>query len=82
MTTSQTPASNSSDKPSSSGGAWARELGDAYSRIAQNTESPMKAEANAAEASKYYGIADRMDRALPAQDIAEEDPGTARKAAP
>lgn len=74
MTTSQTPTSNSNDKPSSSGGAWARELGDTYSQIAQNAKSSMKAAANAAEASKYYGIADRMDRALPTRAIADEDP--------
>lgn len=47
------------------GGAWARELGNTYAEIARTAETPLMAEMNAAEASKYYGIADRMDRALP-----------------
>ena len=47
------------------GGAWAREIADTYNDIARKSKDPQKAEANAAEASKYYGIAARMDRALP-----------------
>lgn len=48
------------------GGAWARGIADAYSRIALESADPQRSEANAAEASKYYGIADRLDRALSA----------------
>lgn len=47
------------------GGAWAREIADQYNDIARTSKNPMQAEANAAEASKYYRIAARMDRALP-----------------
>ncbi|WP_405824287.1 hypothetical protein OG705_29325 [Streptomyces sp. NBC_00838] len=47
-----------------SGGAWARDLGDQYSKIARTTTNPQQAEANAAEARTYYDIADRMDRAI------------------
>jgi len=47
-----------------SGGAWARDLGDQYSKIARTSTDPQQAEANAAEARTYYDIADRMDRAI------------------
>lgn len=57
-----------------SGGAWARSIADTYSNIARSAVDPRKAEANSAEASKYYGIADRLDRALPAV-TEEEDRG-------
>lgn len=54
-----------------SGGAWARMIADAYSRIALGSPDPQRSEANAAAASKYYGIADRLDRALPADEGAQ-----------
>lgn len=60
-----TPDQDSSAEP---GGAWARQLGDTYSDIARSAKNPLQSELNAAEASKYYGIADRLDRALPAID--------------
>lgn len=51
-----------------SGGAWARRIADTYNEIARSSKNPMAAQFNAAEASNYYGIADRMDRALPAKE--------------
>ncbi|MDX3020070.1 hypothetical protein [Streptomyces acidiscabies] len=57
-----------------SGGAWARDLGDQYSKIARTSTDPQKAETNAAEARTYYDIADRMDRA-----ISEDRPGEEHK---
>lgn len=50
------------------GGAWARDIADTYNDIARSSKDAQKAEANAAEASKYYGIAARMDAALPDAD--------------
>lgn len=47
------------------GGAWARQIADTYSDIARTSRDSQKSQANAAEASKYYGIANRMDAALP-----------------
>lgn len=47
-----------------SGGAWARDLGDQYSKLARTSTDPQQAEANATEARTYYDIADRMDRAI------------------
>ncbi|MFE0135225.1 hypothetical protein ACFWY6_27180 [Streptomyces sp. NPDC059037] len=47
-----------------SGGAWARDLGDQYSKLARTSTDPQQTEANAAEARTYYDIADRMDRAI------------------
>ncbi|MGW0868883.1 hypothetical protein ACWD3Z_00160 [Streptomyces sp. NPDC002740] len=47
-----------------SGGTWARDLGDQYSKLARTSTNPQQSEANAAEARTYYDIADRMDRAI------------------
>ncbi|MFJ4622214.1 hypothetical protein [Streptomyces sp. NPDC088812] len=57
-----------------SGGAWARDLGDQYSKIARTSTNPQQAEANAAAARTYYDIADRVDRA-----ISDDQPGEGDK---
>lgn len=72
-TTNDTVASAAPAPLPRSGGAWARDLGDQYSKIARTSTDPRKAEANAAEASKYYDIADRIDRALPNADQPGEE---------
>lgn len=59
--------------PVESGGAWARSIGDLYLGIARQARSPLMAAANSAEASKYFSIADRLDRALPSRDPAEQE---------
>ncbi|MFD9868486.1 hypothetical protein ACFXI8_26950 [Streptomyces niveus] len=58
-----------------SGGAWARDLGDQYSKIARTSTNPQQAEVNASEARTYYDIAERIDRAM--SDIGQ--PGEERK---
>lgn len=61
------------DVASESGGAWARSIGDLYLAIAQQSHFPLMAAANSAEASKYYSIADRLDRVLPRRGPAEQE---------
>jgi hypothetical protein len=53
-----------------SAGSWARDIADTYNDIARTSKDPQVSEANAAEASKYYGIAARMDAAMPEKEHA------------
>ncbi len=40
---------------------WYRSIGDAYARIAEQSKYAPAKTANAAEAVKYYGIAERLE---------------------
>lgn len=46
--------------------AWYREIGDNYARYAEQTRNPLAKTANANEAAKYYGMAERIDARLAA----------------
>lgn len=47
-------------EPVTKGAAWHREMGDTYARIALDSDVPAAKTANAAEAAKYYAIAERL----------------------
>ena len=48
------------DDPVSDGAEWHRQMGDQYARIALESDNAAVKTANAAEAAKYYGIAERL----------------------
>lgn len=54
--------------PVEQGSAWYRGIGDQYAKIAANSQYGPTKTANAAEAAKYYGIADRLDTVPSSRD--------------
>lgn len=53
-----------------------RDIGDTYAKIALESTNPAASAGNAAEASKYYTIADRLERVPePAGTAAAADRG-------